>query len=59
MIFILLPLSIFLSSLQEEVGSEGEDVKEDQAKITKWKGKIVFQNKEQVAYSEFKRPRET
>lgn len=56
MIFILLPFSVFLSSLKEEVGSEGEDAKEDQVKITKKNSKEVFQNKEQVAYSEFKRP---
>lgn len=58
MIFILLPFSIFLNSLQEEVGSEGEDAKEDQVKITKKNSKEVFQNKELVAYSDFKRPHE-
>lgn len=58
MIFILLPFSIFLNSLQEEVGCEGEDAKEDQVKITKKNSKEVFENKELVAYSYFKRPHE-
>lgn len=55
MIFTELPFLRFLSSLQEEVGSEGEDSKQDQVKIRKKNSKEVFQNKEQVAYSEFER----
>lgn len=48
--------SILLSSLQEEFESEGEDGKEGQVKTTKKNSKEDFQNKEQLAYSEFKRP---
>lgn len=52
----LLLFSIVLSCLQEEVESEGEDAKEGQVKITKKNSKGDFQNKEQLAYSAFRRP---
>lgn len=51
----LLSFSIALICLQEEVESEGEHAKEGQVKIGKKNSKEDFQNKEQLAYSEFKR----
>lgn len=42
---------LILSFLQEEVGSEDEDAKEDQVKITKKNSKEVFQKNRQVLLS--------